>query len=161
MSRAEQIYKKPYRARYSSRQLPEESISRVDIRSLAILCPQQSAILRRLTRIVAREQRFEMIIPFVHEVQPALLYPAVEISRRDLVRIMKDAVGRSKDIYRRFFHGDPRAAQFRGIRSEVAAVEIRYRRVVLHHKRSTSRHEIEQLLFICRHSFLRIVGANS
>src|SRR5438270_7825599 len=79
VSRAQQVHIEPNGTRHSGRQLPEEGISRIDIGSLAVLGAKQAAFLFLLTRIMAREQRGEMAVPFIHEIEATLLNPAIKI----------------------------------------------------------------------------------
>src|SRR5579859_7740371 len=74
MSGAQQIHIQPHRARNARWQLPKERIRSINVRAFTILRPQQAAFLRVLSRIVTREERFEVIVPLVHEVEPALLH---------------------------------------------------------------------------------------
>jgi hypothetical protein len=83
--------------------LPEKGISGVDVSALPILRAQQSALLLRFTRIVAREQRFEMIVPLVHKVKPTFLHPAIEIMLRNQVRRVEHAVVGCQNFNRRLF----------------------------------------------------------
>ena len=119
MSRAQQIHIQPNRSRHARRQLPEECVSGVDVRAFAVLRAQQPAFLRFFSGIMACQQRPEMIVPLIHEVQAAFLHPTVEVALRDLVGIMKDTVFGSQHIHRRFFDRNPLLAQLRGIRREV------------------------------------------
>src|SRR5208337_2843951 len=64
----QQIHIQPHGSRHARWQLPEKCISGVDIHSLPVLCPQQPAFLRILSRIVAGQQRLKMIIPLAHEI---------------------------------------------------------------------------------------------
>src|SRR5580700_5273511 len=110
---------------------------------------------------MAAQQRLEMLIPFVHEIKPAFLYPAVKIASRDLIWIMKHSIFGSQNLDRSFFHRNPRPAQSRWVWSEVSTIKISHAGVVLHDQRSAGCDEIEQPLVICRHIFLRVVSANS
>ena len=65
-----------------------------------------------------------MRVPVIHEVEPALLHPAVEVCWRDLVGIVEDRVLRIEDGDRRFFHGDAIVAQLRRIGRVVASIEV-------------------------------------
>src|SRR5580692_9956934 len=131
MSRTQQVHIKPDRSRHARRQLAEESVSRINVRSLAVLRAQQSALLWRLSRIIRSQQRLEIAVPLIHEIQPALLHPSVEVVLRDLVGEVKDAIVRSQNLYRSLFHRNPCPAELRGIRREFPFVEIRDARVVL------------------------------
>src|ERR1017187_1859831 len=92
LTTADQIHKQPHRSRHARRQLPEERVSRVDIGSLAVMRYQQSAFLLALSRIVRFEQRRKVRVPLRHEVEPALLHPALEIFLRNFIGRMKDRV---------------------------------------------------------------------
>src|SRR3984957_17539203 len=157
----QQIHIQPHRSRHTRRQLPEERVSRVDINPFAILRLQQAAFLRSFARIMTAEQRREMFIPLVHEVQPALLHPTVEIARRDRIGIMKHLILRRQNLHRSLLHRNSRSAQFGRVRREVSAIKIAHAGVVLHDKRSACGNEIEQLLIIRHNIFLRIVRRNS
>jgi len=63
MPRRQQIHIQPHRSRHPRRQLPEERISRIDVRPLPILRHQQPTLLFGLPRIVRSQQRREMRIP--------------------------------------------------------------------------------------------------
>jgi hypothetical protein len=52
VSRAEKVHVQPHRPRHTRRQLPEKCVSRIDINPLAVLRPQQPALLRVFPRIV-------------------------------------------------------------------------------------------------------------
>ena len=78
------------------------------------------ALLRVLAGIVAAQQRLEMLIPFVHEVEAALLHPAVKIASRNLIRIMKHSIFRRQNFHRSLLHRNPRPAEFRRVGSEVS-----------------------------------------
>src|SRR5580698_1232626 len=132
MPGAQQIHIKPHCSWNSSRQLPEERVSRIDISSLAIPRLQQSTLLRVFAGIMATQQRYEVIVPFIHEIKPAFLYPAVEIVGCDCIRTMEHSIYRRKDIDWSFLHRNPCPAQLRGIRREVSIVKISYTGVVLH-----------------------------
>src|SRR5262249_29800635 len=86
MSRADKVHKQTDRAGDSGRKLSRKSVSRKDIDTLAVMGQQQAAFLRRLARIVAGQQRLELRVPLRHEVETALLHPAVKILLRDFVR---------------------------------------------------------------------------
>src|SRR5579863_7990975 len=60
MTGAQQVYVQPNRSRYPRWQLTEESVSRVNVRPLAILRAQQPTLLRWFSGIVASEQRLEL-----------------------------------------------------------------------------------------------------
>jgi hypothetical protein len=81
MVSAQQIYIKAHRAGNSSGQLAKECVTGIDVNSFAILSFQQTALLRALAGIMTRQQGFEMIVPFVHEIKAALLHPAVKVGR--------------------------------------------------------------------------------
>src|ERR1700735_2424539 len=124
LTTSDQIDKQPHCPRNSSRQLPEEIISAVDISPLAKLCDQQPAFLLRLTRIVRLQQGRKLWRPRRHEVEPALLHPAVEISLRDLIRIMKDVICRLQNLHRRLFHRHTSPAKRCGIWRIFARIEM-------------------------------------
>ena len=107
------------------------------------------------------EQRLELRIPGLHEVEPAFLHPAVEILLRDLVRIMKDRVAGSEDLDRSFFDGDAVAAFFGRIRCVVAGVEFLILLVVLHDQRSAVGDVIEQALIVLANVFASVIGADA
>src|SRR5260370_34505960 len=110
MPRAQQIHMQPHGARYAGRQLPEERVPRVDISSLAVLRPQQSALLRVLAGIMAAQQWLEMLVPFVHEIESAFLHPAVEVASRDFIRIVKYSILPRQNFHRSLLHRNPRPA---------------------------------------------------
>ena len=85
MSRADQVDEQPHCSGNSGGKLAEESIAGININSFPVLCHEQPALLRRFIRIMAGEQRFEMIVPLRHEVESALLYPSIKIFAGDLV----------------------------------------------------------------------------
>src|SRR5436190_1648767 len=97
MTRAQKVYKEPYCARNSCRQLAKECVSGVDICALAVLRAQQAALLLVFIRIVTGKQRREVLVPLVHEVETALLDPSIEILLRDGVRVMEDRILRRED----------------------------------------------------------------
>src|SRR5271157_5589425 len=99
MSHAQQVDIEANRAGNSKRQLSEERIAGVDVVALAELRKQQAAFLRLLAGIVRGQQRREVRVPLVHEIQPALLHPAGKIGLRDRVRI-------TEDFALRLQHGD-------------------------------------------------------
>src|SRR6202140_3487367 len=100
VSRAQQIHEQPHCSGNARGELPEKCIARVDVRSLAVLRPQQAALLRIFSRIVRRQQGLELLVPLVHEVQATLLHPAVEIVGRNRIRIVKDGILRRENFYR-------------------------------------------------------------
>src|SRR5215468_4016469 len=102
-----------------------------------------------------------MIVPLVHEIEPTLLYPAVEILLRDFVGIMKNPIIRREYLHRRFFDRNASVAQFGVIRGKVAAVEVASAVIVLHNQSSAIRNEVEQLLIIRDDFFLCVVGADT
>src|SRR5229473_8130478 len=93
---AEQVHIQPNRSRHTGRQLAEKSIAGVNIRTLAVLPPQQTAFKWLLTRILRRQQRLELTVPLVHEIKPSLLYPAVEVVLGNLVGVVEHAIARGK-----------------------------------------------------------------
>src|SRR5271156_1707566 len=143
MSRTQQVHIKPDRSWHPRRQLAEESVSRVDIGSLAVLRAQQAALLRRFSGIMASQKRLEITVPLIHEIQPALLHPSVEVVLRDLVGEVKDAIVRSQNLYRSLFDRNPCPAELCGIRRKFPFVEIRDTSVVLRHQRASVVDEIE------------------
>src|SRR5580692_8786456 len=106
----QQIHIQPHRSRHSRWQLTKERISCIDKNSLAIVCLQQPALLRILTRIMTAEQRFEMIVPAAHEIKPALLHPPVKIMSRNRVRIVKHRILRRQNLHWSLLHRNPRPA---------------------------------------------------
>src|SRR5579864_2829913 len=106
MSRADQVYEKPYCSGNAGGKLAGKSIGREDVNAFAIVGQQQAAFLRRLTRVVAGQQRLELRVPLRHEVETALLHPAVKIFLRDLVRPVEDLFLRRKNLHRLLLHGD-------------------------------------------------------
>src|SRR6266536_5627093 len=116
MSCTHQIHKQPYRSRSSRGQLPEERVSRVDVSASAILRDEKTAFLVRLVRIVTREQRLELIVPLFHEIEPALLYPTIEIFLGNLIRIMKNRIIGIEYLHRCFFDRHASAAQLGVVR---------------------------------------------
>src|ERR1051326_631384 len=110
MPRAHQIYEQTNRARHSRRQLPEKCVAGIDVSAFAIFRLDHSALLVGFTRIVAGEQRLEMVIPGVHEVKATLLHPAVKIFLRKLIRMMKNWILGVENGYGRFFDGYARSA---------------------------------------------------
>src|SRR5664280_141549 len=105
MSHAQQVHVETDGSGYTERQLAEEGISGVQVVSLSGLRQQQPACLRRFARIVRRQERREVRVPLIHEVQAALLHTAVKITRRNLVGVVEDRVLRIKDGDRRLFDG--------------------------------------------------------
>src|ERR1035437_5785468 len=103
MSHAQQVHVETNSSRHAEGQLPEEGISGVQVVALAILRQQQAAFLRRLTRVVGCQERREVRVPLIHEVQAALLHPVVKIARRNLVWVVEDRVLRIEDGDRRLF----------------------------------------------------------
>src|ERR1035437_2651420 len=89
MSRAQQVHVETDGSGYTERQLAEEGISGVQVVSLAVLRQQQPALLGRFAGIVASQERREVRVPLIHEVQTTFLHPAVKIARRNLVGIME------------------------------------------------------------------------
>src|SRR5580692_6633413 len=124
MSRTQQVHIKPDRSRHARRQLAEESVSRINVRSLAVLRAQQSALLWRLSRIIRSQQRLEIAVPLIHEIQPAFRHPSVEVVRGDLIRAVKDAVIWSQNLNGSLLHRTSRPAELCGIRRESTFVEI-------------------------------------
>src|SRR5437763_6224484 len=86
LSGADEVCKQPVRPRNTRRQLTIESKSVVHIQAFAITCEQQTALLRRLIRIVSFDQRLVMAIPGLQESMPALFMPSFEILRSDCIR---------------------------------------------------------------------------
>src|SRR6202023_1149160 len=70
LSRAQQIHVQTHRPGNACGQLAEEGVAGVDIGSLAVLRPQQAALLRVFSRIVTGQQRGEMRVPLIYEIQP-------------------------------------------------------------------------------------------
>src|SRR5664280_3272138 len=62
MSHAQQVHVETNGSRHTERQLPEEGISGVQVVALAILRQQQAAFLRRLTRVVGRQERRDCLL---------------------------------------------------------------------------------------------------
>src|ERR1039457_5526055 len=110
MSHAQQVHVETDGSGYTERQLAEEGISGVQVIALAILRQQQAAFLRRLTRVVGCQERREVRVPLIHEVQAALLHPVVKIARRNLVWVVEDRVLRIEDGDRRLFDQIGRAS---------------------------------------------------
>src|SRR5256885_16174886 len=90
MPRAHQVHEETNRARHSCRQLTEECVARIDVSALSIFRLNHSALLIGFARVVAGEQRLEMIVPGVHEIKPALLHPTVKVFLRNLIWLMKN-----------------------------------------------------------------------
>src|SRR5208282_1445059 len=124
MAHAQQVHVEANGAGHAEGQLAEECVSGVDVMALAVLRQQQTALLWLLIRIIRRQQRLVLRVPLVHEVQPALLHPAIEIVRRELVGITKDRVLGIEDADRRLFHGYALAAELSRIGSEMTGIEI-------------------------------------
>src|SRR5262245_53448794 len=82
----DQVGEQAKRSRHAGGQLPEKGQSCVDECALAVPRNEQGALARRLTRIVHRERRLVMVIPFAGEIEPALLHPALEVRRAEAVR---------------------------------------------------------------------------
>src|SRR5579871_6515033 len=101
------------------------------------------------------------MIPLAHEVQAAFLHPSIEVCCGDCVGVVEDWILRRENLDRRFFYRDARAAQVSRIRSELAAVEFAYARVVLHDERTAGGNEIEELFVIGGNVFLRVIGADA
>src|SRR5271166_1743433 len=102
-----------------------------------------------------------MVIPFVHEVETALLHPAGEIFFDDWIGVAEDRAFRIKDGDRGLFDGDAGAAQLRRIGHVVAGVETARIGVVLHHQRAAVTGVIEQALIVLLHVVTSIVSANT
>ena len=107
------------------------------------------------------QKRREVAVPLIHEIQPALLHPSVEVVLRDLVGEVKDAIVRSQNLYRSLFHRNPCSAELRGIRREFPFVEIGDASVVLRDQGPAVVDEIQQLFIVGREILLSIVGADS
>src|SRR5664280_1577097 len=73
MSHAQQVHVETNSSRHAEGQLPEKGISGVQVVSLSVLRQQQATFLRRFARIVRRQERREVRVPLLHEVQAALL----------------------------------------------------------------------------------------
>src|SRR5215471_13712641 len=69
----------------SRRKLAIKCVGDIGKAALAISCLQHSTALGRLPLIVAFEKRLKLRVPFRSEFRAALLYPAVEIRRRNSV----------------------------------------------------------------------------
>ena len=102
-----------------------------------------------------------MVVPGVHEIEPALLYPTAEIGLRNLVRKAEDTIVGSKDLDRSLLDRNTSPAELRRERCKVSAVEVADARVVLRHQRASTRNEIEQPLIVDSNFLLRVIGANS
>ena len=161
MSYAQQVHVETNGAGDAEGQLPEERISGVDVIALAILGQQQSTFLRLLAGIVRGQERRVVLVPLVHEVQAALLHPAIEVAVGDRVGIMKHRVLRIENRYRRLLNGYALAAQLHRIRGVVAVVEVAGRGVVLHDQRAAVAGVVQKPLIILLHIVARIVGANA
>src|ERR1035441_3015074 len=161
MSHAQQVHVETNGSRHAERQLPEEGISGVQVVALAILRQQQAAFLRRLTRVVGRQERSKVRVPLIHEVQAALLHPAVKITRRILVGVVEDRVLRIKDGDRRLFDGHALAAELRRIGHVVSAIEFAWRGVVLHQQRAAIAHIVKEPLMIFLHVIAGVVSPNA
>src|SRR5579885_2962361 len=107
------------------------------------------------------QQRLEVVVPFVHEIQAALLNPAVEIMLAYGIRVLEDRIVGCKNLHPRFFDRNASAAEVRRVRSELAAVKFWNAGVVLHNQSSSTRDEIKQLPIISDDVFLRVIGANA
>src|SRR5580700_893593 len=124
MAYTQQIHVESNRSRHPERQLSEESIPSVDVMAFAVLRQQETAFLRLLARIVARQYRCVVRIPLIHEVQTAFLHPAIEVGLRDGVGVVEDRTLRIQNRDRRLLDGDAFAAKLGGIRRVVAVVEV-------------------------------------
>src|SRR3974390_2729427 len=134
MTHAEQVHIETNRSRYTERQLPEESIAVVDVVALAVLRDEQAALLWVLAGVVTGQQRRVVVVPFVHEVETALLHPAGEIADSDGIGIVKERALRIEYGDGRFLDRHPRTAKLRRVGREVLRIEIGRLGVVLHHE---------------------------
>ena len=82
----QQVREQPVGAGHARRQLPEEAQAGVHVGPLPDRGHQQSALQRRLARIVHLEQRPVLRVPGAGEVEPALLHPALPVGGADRVR---------------------------------------------------------------------------
>src|SRR6516162_9089139 len=81
------------------RKLPKPGIGGENIKAFAICGNQQTAIQRRFSRVMTREQRLEAGIAFLNEIQPPLLHPAIKILPRNLVGKVKRPMSRIENGY--------------------------------------------------------------
>src|SRR3989442_15980791 len=110
---------------------------------------------------MTRQQGLEIAVPLIHEIQTALLHPFVEISRRYLIRIMKNWVIRRQNLNGRLFDRNAGPAELRWVGGEMAAVEVAHSSVVLGNQSSAGSHVFERPLIICHDILLCVVGANA
>src|SRR5258708_32282472 len=82
---SEQVREESVRARDAGGELPEEAEARVDEAPLAVVARDQAAVQGLLARIVPRDQGRVLGIELAGEVEAALLHPAFEVGRAELV----------------------------------------------------------------------------
>ena len=94
----QQIREHAVRARHARRQLPEPRVRREDVDSLAVARPDFAAFQRRLAGIVRGQHGLIPRVPPDREVHAALLHPAVEILRVDVIRILQQRAVRMGEL---------------------------------------------------------------
>src|SRR5580765_1478307 len=161
MSRAYQVHEQADGPGNSCRKLPGKSVRGEDVDSLAVVGQQESALLRRFARIVAGKQRFELRVPLRHEVETALLHPAVKIFLRDLVRPVEDLLFRRKDLYRLFFHRDAHIRLRGWVWCVVSVVKGVSALVVLDNQGPAAIHVIKQPAIVFPHVSPRVIRADA
>jgi len=105
---AEQIDKQPISPRHSFRQLPEKSEAGINVNAFTGMHVHETAVQRRLARIIHGQQRRIFRIELRPKIQPALLHPALKVLRRDLVRGIQQGIIRLQESDGRILVRDAR-----------------------------------------------------
>ena len=113
---------------------------------------EQAAAAGRLARVVGFEQGVVALVPLAHEVEPALLNPALEVSGRDAVRPGEQGMVGLEHPQRRVLNAYPIASGGQSVRGEDGGRTTAARdRVVLHDERASIVHITQQALARSRH----------
>src|SRR5438105_8089566 len=115
MPSAQEIYVESNGAGDAGRKLTKEGVPGIDVCPFAKVSAQQTTFERGFARIVRCQQRLVTVVPLRHEVDTALLHPAIEIARGDLIGIMEDGIVWRQDLHWLGFHADSFAAQLRWV----------------------------------------------
>src|SRR6185295_16053508 len=138
----------------SSRQLPEPRVRRVHIQTLSVLRDHFPALQIRFVRIVTRHQRLEVRIPIAQVISPALLNPALEVARGDLVRKVETRMRRFQNRDRRQFVSHSKGTRLRSGKGRKLAADKLSLRISKDHKLATR--VIKKLRVVLREPSTRI-----
>ena len=139
--------------------MPKEGVASVDEIALTRFRDEQAAIERFLAGIVAGKQGGPVRVPFVREIEAALLHPAFEIVGRDFVRRVQQRMIRRENANLRTFVSDAVARNLEGERADLFGFQIGGR-VVLHDNHAAGFDVTEQFCLPCRDPVLGVVSAD-